>query len=310
MIPDFIHPVKRQAISMLLSKVAADPSLRKVMPVPKFPLSDQVPSFHSIQPVPSTLCHWIHSISSNDGHRNRFVAKTRLMAIVNTTPDSFSDGSDHESLPTAMIFAKSAVQDGADILDIGGYSTRPGAAFVSVQDEIDRVVPVISGIRGDVSIASVPISVDTFRPDVARAAILAGANIINDVYSFTGPTCYPYPSTETKELEAARKYIVGMKATAREFAVPVVLMHSRGDAGSNKDYSEYLYAGAYHSVVEGVRVELGRKVEEIVRGPGGVRRWMVMIDPGVGFSKTVEGNLEVLREAASVTADVLIGPGL
>lgn len=99
-----------------------------------------------------------------------------------------------------------------------------------------------------------------------------------------------------------------MKALSREFCVPVVLMHARGDAGSNKDYSEYAYGGSMQ-VVEGVRRELGVKVDRIVRGKGGVRRWLIVVDPGIGFSKTVDGNLELLRNASAVTADVSIGPG-
>lgn len=295
MIPDFVHPTASEPISILLSKVPPDPSLKKVLPVPAHPL--QPGGF-----IPSSLCHWTQPIVWLPGQRARSSFKTQLMAIINTTPDSFSDGADHDSLSTAVVFARDAVASGADILDIGGYSTRPGAAFVSVEEEIQRVVPVIEAIRQ--SGVSVPISVDTFRPEVARSAILAGANIINDVYAFSGPTCYPYSD------EDANCYMVAMKKVAREFAVPVVLMHSRADAGSNKDYSAYEYAGKDHSVVEGVRIELGQKVEDIVKGPGGLRRWLVIVDPGVGFSKTVEGNLEVLRESASVTAEMLVGSGL
>jgi dihydroneopterin aldolase/2-amino-4-hydroxy-6-hydroxymethyldihydropteridine diphosphokinase/dihydropteroate synthase len=100
-----------------------------------------------------------------------------------------------------------------------------------------------------------------------------------------------------------------MKKIAREFGVPVVLMHSRGDAGANKDYDAYEYAGPGQAVLEGVRIELGAKVDLIVQGKGGIRRWLVIVDPGVGFSKTLDGNLEVLRDAAAVTADVYVGTG-
>lgn len=307
MIPNYVHPLNGQSISTLLSKVTLDSSLRKVMPVPSLP-SVGHSTDSSIKSAPPTCCHWTYPISYT-GRRQTLTSPTQLMAIINTTPDSFSDGADHNSLLNAISFAKQAVKDGANILDIGGYSTRPGAAFVSVQDEIDRVVPVVSAIRADDEIGNTLISVDTFRPEVARAAILAGANIINDVYAFTGPSCYPYPSADMKDNEEAGRCMVEMKSIAREFSVPVVLMHSRADAGSNKDYSAYLYAGEDQSVIEGIRVELGRKVEEIVLGAGGLRRWLVMVDPGVGFSKTVEGNLESLRYSASVTADILIGPG-
>lgn len=230
------------------------------------------------------------------------------MAIVNTTPDSFSDGSDHLETKVAATCALDAAYDGADIVDVGGYSTRPGAAFVSPEEEINRVVPVISLVRKFLSL-STPISVDTFRPEVAEAAILAGANIINDVYAFIGPQ-YPYPSLNAEENRVASESMAKLKDIARRYSVPVVLMHSRGDAGSNKAYDGYSYAGPSASVVEGVRVELGYRVEQIIKGKGGIRRWLVFVDPGLGFSKTVEGNLEVLRNASAVTADVVIGPGM
>lgn len=236
--------------------------------------------------------------------KNHPKRKTHLMATLNVTPDSFSDGSVHNTMPTALSYVSEAVTAGASIIDIGGYSTRPGAAFVDVQEEVERVVPVVQAIRELNSVSrDVLISVDTFRPEVAEASILAGANCINDVYAFTGPTSYPSVASD------GEKCMAEMKRVARKTAVPVVLMHSRGDAGQNKDYSAYDYAhdGA---VLEGVRVELGEKVDAIVKGKGGIRRWYVIMDPGVGFSKTVEGNLEVLRDGARISADISIGPGM
>jgi len=215
------------------------------------------------------------------------------MAILNVTPDSFSDGSDHTALPAALAYATSSAAARADIVDVGGYSARPGAAYVSPDEETRRVVPVVEGIRAlalDRRTEDVLISVDTFRPDVARAAVLAGANCINDVHAFTGPD---YPPS----LGSASAYLADMKRTARELAVPVILMHSRGDAGANKDYSHY------DSVVQGVVKELGEKVEAVVRGPGGVRRWLVMVDPGIGFSKSLDDNIQVLRDSSSITAN-------
>jgi dihydroneopterin aldolase/2-amino-4-hydroxy-6-hydroxymethyldihydropteridine diphosphokinase/dihydropteroate synthase len=219
------------------------------------------------------------------------------MAILNVTPDSFSDGSDHTTLPAALAYAASSATAGADIVDVGGYSTRPGAAHVSPNEEANRVLSIIIAIRNPPPYTNTPaapardvlLSVDTFRPDVARGAVLAGANCINDVHAFTGPD---YPPASASALAC----LAEMKKTARELAVPVVLMHSRGDAGANKDYSQY------GSVVQGVAQELGDKVEAIVRGPGGVRRWLVMVDPGIGFSKSPEGNLQVLRDCGSITA--------
>jgi dihydroneopterin aldolase/2-amino-4-hydroxy-6-hydroxymethyldihydropteridine diphosphokinase/dihydropteroate synthase len=232
------------------------------------------------------------------------------MAALNMTPDSFSDGSDRNSLPTALPYVEESVSSGADIIDVGGYSTRPGAAFVSVDEEIKRVIPVIQAIRTlpNATASIIPISVDTFRWEVAEAAILAGANMINDVYAFTGPKSLPgtWPQDES-----ALFIMDKMKEVTRTYSTPVVLMHSRGDAGQDKDYSEFMYAeeNGTSAVIEGVRIELGDKVEHIVRGKGGLRRWLVVADPGIGFSKTVGDNLELLRNGSRVVQDTTIGKG-
>lgn len=311
MIPDNIHPIIGKSIATLLDEALStfpvpEFPMQKVIPFPRYPLSsDSKALLTNVPPVPSNLTYWAFPCSPGSPS-----FQTRLMAILNSTPDSFSDGSVHNTLSTALDCARHATQSGADIIDIGGYSTRPGAAFVSVADEIARVSPVISAIRKsetDEMLRDVLISVDTFRWQVARSAISSGANCINDVYSFTGPSCYPYPSDDAMEQTIARQYITELKKLTREFAVPVVLMHSRAEAGANKNYGDYSYAGSKNSVVEGVRVELGIKVDDIVKGKGGIRRWLVIIDPGVGFSKTVDGNLQVLRDSSSITDDIYIG---
>lgn len=226
------------------------------------------------------------------------------MATLNVTPYSFSDGAKHNVLSAALSYAASSVAAGATIIDIGGYSTRPGAAFVTVEDEISRVVPAVKALRDctlSPEMVQTPISVDTFRWEVAEEAIKAGANCINDVYAFSGPDSWPLPTNHGEELT----YITKLKTVARKYAVPVVLMHSRGDAGKNKDYSQYSYASG--STLEGVRVELGGKIDQTVLGKGGVRRWLVIVDPGIGFSKTLQGNVEVLRDARSIVSDIPIG---
>ena len=337
MIPGYIHPVLKKTVAILFQEIF-DPNgypMNKVLPIPRFPLSPTLSSLYSsIPPVPETLTHWsfpsdpLMRISSGN------TRKTHIMATLNVTPDSFSDGAKHDSVPAAIRYVSSSVAAGATIIDVGGYSTRPGAAFVSVEDEIARILPAIKAMRhkstlkafsssqpsddNDTAlsddlikrIVEVPISVDTFRWEVAEAGIKAGANCINDVYAFTGPDSWPPspPGTEKGEQEAL--YMSRLKAVAREYALPVVLMHSRGDAGKNKDYSEYAYAEdkfGRGSVLEGVRVELGAKVDQIVLGKGGVRRWLVVADPGIGFSKALDGNLEVLRSARDVVAGVKIG---
>ncbi|KZO94683.1 Dihydropteroate synthase [Calocera viscosa TUFC12733] len=256
-VPNLVHPSTRQAITSLLrSLVPGESPMYRVL---CFPASSKTPP-----------CTWPWS------------SRTYLMSIINSTPDSFSDGGVHfvssltdgfkEQLSSVVDRLHKAVDDGADILDIGGYSTRPGAAEVSEEEELARVVPLITQFRA--SGMHTPISVDTFRASVARAAIEAGANCINDVYAFS------------RDPE--------MVKVAHDFAVPVVMMHSRGDAGKEKDYS------AQGGVMEGVRTELGEKIAGALRA--GVRRWNIIADPGVGFSKTVEGNLTMLRDLRDFTA--------
>lgn len=193
--------------------------------------------------------------------------RSYIMGTLNITPDSFSDGGLHNTVPAAVAYAESAVKNGADIIDIGGCSTRPGAAEVSVEEEIRRVVPVIKALRA--ANIAVPISIDTFRASVASAAVEAGANCVNDVRALREP---------------------GFTTVVKSLGVPVVMTHSRGaDAGADKGYG---FAG----VMEGVKAELGLQVRSAL--DAGVRRWNMIIDPGIGFSKSVAGNLDLIRDLA------------
>jgi dihydroneopterin aldolase/2-amino-4-hydroxy-6-hydroxymethyldihydropteridine diphosphokinase/dihydropteroate synthase len=228
--------------------------------------------------------------------------KTYLMATLNTTPDSFSDGGDHFSLTAATSYARSAVEAGADILDIGGYSTRPGSSFISPDDEIKRTVPVIRAMRKweeENSLPPIPISVDTFRADVAEATIRAGANCINDVYALTGPhvgvanVLVDDVVRDQDEIEVSDGG--AMLQTVARLGVPVILMHSRGPADQNNDYS--MYGGG---VMEGVKKELGSRVQRALWA--GVRRWNIILDPGIGFSKNINGNLELMRRGFQLNA--------
>jgi dihydroneopterin aldolase/2-amino-4-hydroxy-6-hydroxymethyldihydropteridine diphosphokinase/dihydropteroate synthase len=194
------------------------------------------------------------------------------MATLNVTPDSFSDGGQHASVPSALSYVQSSIEDGAGIIDIGGYSTRPRAPFVSEDEELARVIPIIRAIRA--SGIEIPISIDTFRPAVARAAVKAGADIINDITALSNPD---------------------MLSTARELDVPCILMHSRGDAASSKSYDAYK-----GGVVEGVIEELGEKVRRAKEK--GLKRWNLIADPGVGFSKKVEDNLTLIRSLSALTS--------
>ncbi|KAL0946204.1 hypothetical protein HGRIS_012464 [Hohenbuehelia grisea] len=311
MIPDYVHPKLGKTICSLLEALPeTDPTMQSVVPFPLVSEEAVVDQKASAARALPTLTHWAYfQNASSTSHQTRLARKTHIMATLNVTPDSFSDGSAHTQLDAALKYVRNAIASGASIVDIGGYSTRPHAAFVSVEEEIQRVVPVIKAIRqqDNPAVRNVLISVDTFRPEVAQAAIYAGANCINDVHAFTGPNSYP-----SCDDAHARSCMAAMKKLARQTSVPVILMHSRGDAGQNKDYGNYAYAQGSATGgpgVEGVRVELGRKVDEIVKGKGGVRRWLVVVDPGVGFSKTLEVNLEVLRDASLLTVDVCIGTG-
>lgn len=314
LIPDYVHPTLRQPVKTILAKLlAAQPAeaaiMHKVLPFPHYPLPSSSLDISSNQTkaltVPSTSAYWTIPVQYPSSRSQK--SKTYIMATLNATPDSFSDGSRHNSISTGVAYASSSTASGADIIDVGGYSTRPHAAYVSPDEEISRVVPIIQAIRSDQGqqsksadpqLADVLISVDTFRAEVVLAAVQAGANCINDVHAFTGPE---YPLTSS-----SAEHFIRMRSIARDLAVPVILMHSRGEASANKDYSAYSYAADIEgrgSVLEGVRLELGEKVEAAVKGRGGIRRWLVIVDPGIGFSKTVEGNLELLRNASAITSE-------
>lgn len=294
-----MHPRDRLPVRSLLSKLVLaksteEPPMQKVIP---FPSCES-----SVHGVHSTSTYWtIPEARSNptSSSWSKRLGRTRIMATLNYTPDSFSDGGLNNNREAALVYVSNAIESGADIIDIGGYSTRPGAADVSEEEEKRRVVEAIRCIRdsSEDRIKSILISVDSFRPGVVDAAITAGANCINDVYALHGPN---YPTTAASE-ECFQK----MRAIARQHGVPVVMMHSRGEAGSNKDYSSYISPKGL-VVLSGVQNELASKVLRATKGKGSLRRWQVITDPGIGFSKTVDGNLELLRNAAALTADTTV----
>lgn len=304
---NYAHPAHGKPVHELLRDLPKkDESMCRVLPFPLYPPSDNPWLFPRVPIVPQTLTFWRYPLDGVTAGKKH----TRLMTILNTTPDSFSDGGCYNTLSKALKYASEAVESGACIIDIGGYSTRPGAASVESYEETERVVPIIQAIRKktlseiqvDGRLAAIPISVDTFRPDVAESSIRAGASCINDVYAFSGYGTYPFTDEEAKA--KAERTLNAMKRIARNYAVPVILMHSRGDAGQHKDYNMYIN-GRRGSVVYGVQLELGNKVGKIIKGKGGVRRWMVIVDPGIGFSKSLDGNLELLRDASRIVTDVI-----
>jgi dihydropteroate synthase len=191
------------------------------------------------------------------------------MGVVNVTPDSFSDGGRHSDCAAALAHARRLVREGADILDVGGESTRPGAAPVDEAEELRRVVPVIAAIRRE---SDIPISIDTMKPAVARAAVAAGATTWNDV--------------------SALRSQPGSLAAAAELRCDVVLMHMRGDPLTMNQ------AARYDDVVADVRGFLAQRAEAAMAA--GVARQAIWLDPGLGFAKTAEHNLVLLRELRQI----------
>ena len=204
--------------------------------------------------------------------------RTRVMGIVNVTPDSFSDGGDHASTDAAVAHALKLAEAGADLLDIGGESTRPGAQEVSLEEELRRVVPVIERLARQTGL---PISVDTCKPEVMRAAVQAGAGMINDV-------C------------ALRRE--GALDTAAALGVPVVLMHMLGESRSMQEDPRY------DDVVAQVHRFLAERI--FAAELAGIPKKHLVADPGFGFGKTTAHNLELLaglERLAELGVPVLAG---
>jgi dihydropteroate synthase len=209
--------------------------------------------------------------------------RTYLMGILNVTPDSFSDGGQFNTLDAAIAQAKHLVHAGADLLDIGGQSTRPGAAQISLSEELQRVVPVITALRQAAWMATVPISIDTTRAEVAQAAIAAGADLINDI---SGGTFEPHIFT----VAAAQQ-------------VPIVLMHIRGTPQTMQQMTDY------DDVVQTVAQSLQQQVDRAIAA--GVKPEQIILDPGIGFAKTAAQNLELLRHLSRLRTlgyPLLVGP--
>ena len=189
--------------------------------------------------------------------------RPRIMGIVNVTPDSFLDGGRHDSVQAAISHALVLEAEGADILDIGGESTRPGATEVSTEEELRRVIPVIEGLRAR---SRLPISIDSSKPEVMRAAVAAGAGLINDV-------------------RALRRD--GAMAAAAELGVPVCLMHMQGEPATMQDDP------VYDDVVAEVHGFFTQRL--FACQMAGIDRKKIIVDPGFGFGKTLEHNLRLLR---------------
>ena len=193
----------------------------------------------------------------------------RVMGIVNVTPDSFSDGGEHATIETAVAHGLALAGQGADVLDIGGESTRPGAADVSLDEELHRIIPVIERLAKETAL---PISVDTSKPEVMRAAVAAGAGMVNDVY-------------------ALRRE--GALDAAAELGVPVVLMHMLGEPRSMQD------APHYDDVVADVHRFLAERIFSAEMA--GIAKKNIVVDPGFGFGKNRDHNLALLAQLQRFT---------
>tara|TARA_R110002050_G_scaffold9504_1_gene33253 strand:+ start:403502 stop:404341 length:840 start_codon:yes stop_codon:yes gene_type:complete len=202
----------------------------------------------------------------------------QVMGILNVTPDSFSDGGAFIAADAALAQAKKMVEDGAGIIDVGGESTRPGALVVSVEEEIARVVPVIQAIRSELNI---PISIDTSKPEVMRAAINAGAGLINDVRALQ---------------------VKGAMQAAVDCKVPVCLMHSQGTPQTMQDDPQY-----EHVVTDVIEFLLGRAM---ACEQAGIARDSLILDPGFGFGKRATHNLQLMKQLSRLVEQglpVLVG---
>lgn len=188
------------------------------------------------------------------------------MGILNVTPDSFSDGGKYNRLDQALIHAEKLVHDGADVIDVGGESTRPGYTPVSVEEELRRTIPVIETLSKKLNC---PISIDTSKSEVAKAAIEAGASMINDIWG--------------------AKQDPQIAKVAADYQVPIVLMHNRRKA-------------EYHSLMEEIQADLLASVQ--IALDHGVEKENIILDPGIGFAKDLEQNLMVMRNL-----DQIVGMG-
>lgn len=198
--------------------------------------------------------------------------RTLVMGILNVTPDSFSDGGKFDTLDRALKHAEKLKQDGADILDIGGESTRPGFHAVSAEEELERVIPIIEKLSVRIDL---PISIDTYKAQVAKESIRAGAHIINDIWG--------------------AKKDADMPKVMGELQVPVILMHNRTVA-------------AYQNLINDVIEDLCTSISLVK--DAGLSEENIILDPGVGFAKTIEENIQVIRYLDKLVAlgyPVLLG---
>ncbi len=205
--------------------------------------------------------------------------RTYIMGILNTTPDSFSDGGQFNTLEAAIQQAHRMVCDGADILDIGGQSTRPGAETISLAEELERTIPVIEALRRELNI---PISIDTTRAEVARKAIEVGADWVNDI---SGGTFDPL-----------------MLPTVAQLGVPIILMHLRGTPQTMQQLTDY------EDLTPDIQQFFEHQIQQSLNF--GIPKTHLILDPGIGFAKTISQNLDLIRQLSqfrSLDLPLLVG---
>jgi len=189
----------------------------------------------------------------------------KVIGILNVNPDSFSDGGKYVDIEKAVAHAKQMVADGADIIDIGGESTKPGADPVSIEEELARVIPVIKRLKEEMD---VPISIDTYKAEVARQAVVTGASMINDV--------------------GGAKFDPDMPKVMAELGVKVILMH-------NRPLSDF---GVYENLILDVKQEFKASIDLVLQA--GVKDEKIILDPGIGFAKTIDQNIELMRNLSEL----------
>jgi dihydropteroate synthase len=203
--------------------------------------------------------------------------KTRIMGILNITPDSFSDGGLFEDVDAAVTHGKKMVSDGADFIDVGGESSRPGAVTLSDEEELARILPVVVRLINEVS---VPISIDTYKPQVAAACLKAGAHCINDITGLINPQ---------------------MRKVVAQYDVPVIVMHMKGTPKTMQ----------LNPIYQDVLGEIKQFFQDRIAAAHASGIKQIIIDPGIGFGKTVEHNLQILNHLSTfqtLDCPILVGP--
>lgn len=213
------------------------------------------------------------------GKQLAFGQRTLIMGVLNVTPDSFSEEGRYFEVDSAIAHAKRMVNEGADIIDIGGESSRPGALSISADEELTRVLPVVERLASEIP---VPISIDTYKANVARRALQAGAHIVNDITALSGDS--------------------DMATVVSEMHAGLVLMHMKGNPRTMQ------HSPAYQNVISDILRFFQERIGEAEKN--GIHPDSILVDPGIGFGKTTEHNLEILRrlrDFQSLNKPILIG---